>query len=141
MPDEKSPDSTGATLRPMRSRLPVVAVLAAGIAAALLLTAGSAPAARSCGSLRVRTGTNTTAHYAIKVSKGSVTCSTAHRVLSRFIRTNRRSRGWDCRNGHGTSWSEACGSPYHSLFDTFRDGDFRKVVKAYYRGTTGDESP
>jgi hypothetical protein len=125
----------------MRSRLALVALLATAVATALLLSAaaGSVPAARGCGELRVRSGTNTTAHYAIKVAKGSVSCTTARTVLSRFIRTNRRSRGWDCRNGgHGTSWAEACGSPYHSLFDNFRDRDFRKVIKSYYRGTTGD---
>jgi hypothetical protein len=126
----------------MRRRLAVIAVFAATASSAILLTAaGAAPAARSCGNLRERTG-NRTLHYSITVAKGTVGCTTARTVLEHFIRTNRRTSGWDCRNGgHGTSWSEACGSPYHSLFDTFRERNFKKVIKAYYRGSTGDESP
>jgi len=126
----------------MRRRLAVTAVLATIVSSALLLTAaGAAPAARSCGNLRERVG-NRTLHYSITVAKGSVGCTTARSVLQHFIRTDRRSSGWDCRNGaRGTSWSEACGSPYHSLFDTFRDSSFKKVIKAYYHGATGDKSP
>jgi hypothetical protein len=123
-------------------RLSLIAVLAVAVATVLVLAAaGSAPAARSCGTLRVRTG-NLTSRYTIKVAKGSVSCPTARTVLVRFIRTNHRSSGWDCRNGtRGTGWSEACGSPYHSLFDNFHDSSFQKVIKAYFLGRVGDKSP
>ncbi|MCW3065992.1 MAG: hypothetical protein JWN32_3164 [Solirubrobacterales bacterium] len=123
-------------------RLTPIAVLAVVAASVLVLAAaGPAPAARSCGTVRERTG-NLTSRYTIKVAKGSVSCASARRVLVHFIRTNRRSSGWDCRNGaRGTSWSEACGSPYHSLFDTFRDSSFTRVIKAYYQGRSGDKSP
>jgi hypothetical protein len=126
----------------MRRRLAIIAILATTVSSAILLTAaGAAPTARSCGNLRERSG-NRTLHYSITVAKGTVGCATARSVLQRFIRTNRRTSGWDCRNGaRGTSWSEACGSPYHSLFDTFRDSRFKKVIKAYYHGATGDKSP
>jgi hypothetical protein len=111
----------------MRSRVALVALLATAIATVLLFTAaGSAPAARSCGTLRNHVHTQTF-RYTVKVTTGSVSCTTARTVLGRFIRAHGRTRGWACRNvGQGTS----C-----------HDASSRKVIRAYYRGTTGDESP
>lgn len=125
----------------LRRSLPPLAALA--LAALLVLAlagpGGAAPApvahaakarAKSCGTLAAP---QQSAGYRFKVTKGSVTCKTARRVLKRFIRTGKRTKGWDCRNGaRDTAWSEACGSPYHSLNDTFRDRNFKKVIKAYF---------
>jgi hypothetical protein len=114
-----------------------VAALALIAAAITLGTAGAIPDAQAaktkkCGTLPAYGGAP--AEYRIKVTKGTVSCKTARRVLKKFLKSNKTSKGWDCRNGdNSTSWSEACGSPYHSLYDTFRDKDFKKVIKAYYR--------
>jgi hypothetical protein len=121
----------------MRMTTTSILVLAVLAGACLLAAATATPDAQAaktkkCGTLPAYGGAP--AEYRIKVTKGTVSCKTARRVLRKFLKTNKRSKGWDCRNGDSsTSWSEACGSPYHSLYDTFRDKDFKKVIKAYYR--------
>jgi hypothetical protein len=108
-----------------------LAVTAMTFAAAGGAGTAYAAAAKNCGSMPAPSAP---AEYRFKVTKGSVTCKTARAVLKRFLRTNRTTKGWDCRNGaRETPWTAACGSPYHSLYDTFRDRDFKKVIKAYYR--------
>lgn len=116
-----------------------VLALAAALALALAIPGGAAPAprahaakARSCGAFAAPGGAP--AEYRIKVAKGVVKCKNARKILHRFITTGKRSKGWDCRNGASglTVWAEACGSPYHSLQDTFHDRNFKKVIKAYY---------
>lgn len=108
----------------MRRRIPLLTVLATILASGLLLaTASFAPAARSCGTIRVPQGLSTV-RYSIKVTSGSVACTTAKRVMSGFIHTGHRASGWTCH--HGTAHGSRC------------TAGSRRAVSAYYLGRTGD---
>jgi hypothetical protein len=89
---------------------------------------------RRCGRFAVASGNDRLVYRAV-VAKGSVRCSTARATLRAFLKgRNVRGRGWDCRNGgRGVRWSVACGAPLRSLQQTFRERNYNKVIKAYYR--------
>jgi hypothetical protein len=109
----------------MRRRIPLIAVIATVISSGLLLaTAGAAPTARSCGTMRVRQG-NTTLRYSVKVTKGSVSCTSAKLVIWRFVRTSRDPSGWSCSGG----WARDS-----------RCKTSHRAVNASYLGRTGDMS-
>jgi hypothetical protein len=109
----------------MRRRVALLAVLAAAVSSVMLLaTAGSAPAARGCGTLRVRVG-NTTLRYSVRVTKGSVSCASAKLVMSRFVRAHRDPSGWSCSGGFARD--SRCSTPH-------------RAVRADYLGRTGDMS-
>ena len=110
----------------MRRRVPFLAVVATVLASGLLLaTASFAPAARSCGVVRV-VSSMSTARYSVRVTSGSVACSTATRVMGRFLRIGGKSAGWTCH--HGSSHSARC---------TASAG---REVRSTYLGRTGDMS-
>jgi hypothetical protein len=78
--------------------------LAAGAAAVW-----AAPASRVCG--RITVGS---VAYRVRVVTGKVTCVTARRVMTTFLRRNVSPRGWFCVRGHRSqnqAWAASCGTP------------------------------
>jgi hypothetical protein len=82
----------------------VAVALAAGAA-----TGRAAPASKACG--RVAVGS---AAYRVRIVSGKVSCATARRVLTIFLRRQVSPRGWFCVRGHRSqnqTWAASCGTP------------------------------
>src|SRR5215212_6215754 len=96
------------------------------VASALAVAAGAEARSnafrpRSCGSITVRQGGNDYS-YRVKVFVAPVDCTTARKVMSRFIVRGAVPRRWFCRYGHSADrWAAACA----------RTGSGNPIVRAY----------
>jgi hypothetical protein len=77
-------------------------MLAAAVAVVVGLafaSAGHAAAARSCGLTPRIDGVR----YDVRETRGTVSCKTVRRVVTRFLRSGEATQPWVCNRGHGSS--------------------------------------
>jgi hypothetical protein len=92
----------------------VLVVAATAAAAAVLSAARPAGAVVRCGTVSVREfGVPNPVVYRVRIVTGRVSCRTARRVLTVFLRKDVSPRGWFCARGHASQsqrWAAACGT-------------------------------
>jgi hypothetical protein len=69
------------------------------VAAGLVLTSPAHAASRDCGLTSRIDGVK----YQVRETKGTVSCRTVKRVVTRFLRDGEAKRPWSCSRGHGDS--------------------------------------
>jgi hypothetical protein len=89
-------------------------VAACALAASGFLLAPSAGAAVACGRISFTPfGTTRQLAYSVRIVAGRVSCTTARRVMLRFMTKDTHPRGWFCARGHvsqNQKWAAACGT-------------------------------
>jgi len=90
----------------------LVLVASCILAASAVFAAPSAGAAVACGRISFTPfGTTRQLAYSLKIVAGRVSCTTARRVMLRFMTKDTYPRGWFCARGHASQnqkWAAAC---------------------------------